>query len=540
MKAVLFCRVSSREQEETGYSLPAQEKLLKTYSEKQGFSIYKVFSISESASGKKQRDIFERMMSYLLNLDIKVIVCEKVDRLTRNFKDAVNIDEWLDADESRQVHLVKDSLVLHKNSRSQEKLNWGIRIIFAKNYIDNLSEEVKKGQKEKISQGWLPTKPPLGYKTVGERGHKIHVIDDTKGHLIRKLFELYGSGNYSLRTVTEEICNLGLRNFSGNKVVKSRIHLILTNPFYIGKIQWNGNIYDGLQEPLIDINLFEEVQKLIKRKNPPKYNKHLFLFKGVIRCDECKGTITWERQKSHNYGHCNHYRECSQRIWVREEELIKQLLPEFEKLQLKNRQLVEWVRIALKESHQNESQFHEASRQELNRRYVQIQQRLDRLYDDKLDGRISTEFYEKKFRQYSTEKDTINSDLAKHTLANNRNFDESIKLYDLAQRSAELFRCAETTHKRDLMKLVFEDIQLRDGKISYTITLPFQLLGKAVEATNSSKAMQFELKSGEIFEPAKKEVNEPNFDKKPTLSPDVLRGRDSNPNKQIQILLSYH
>jgi DNA invertase Pin-like site-specific DNA recombinase len=190
-KCVIFARVSSREQEETGYSLPAQEKLLKQYTERKGFKIDKIFSISESASGKRQRDIFNEMLDYAKRNRLKIIVCEKVDRLTRNFKDAVMIDEWLEKDDERQVHLVKDTLVLHRNSRSQEKLNWGIRILFAKNYIDNLSEEVKKGQKEKIAQGWLPTKPPFGYRTVGEKGHKIHVVDKKTAPIVKRGFELY-------------------------------------------------------------------------------------------------------------------------------------------------------------------------------------------------------------------------------------------------------------------------------------------------------------------------------------------------------------
>jgi len=58
MKSILYCRVSSKEQEETGYSLPAQEKLLSAYSERTGYSVDKVFAISESASGKKQREVF--------------------------------------------------------------------------------------------------------------------------------------------------------------------------------------------------------------------------------------------------------------------------------------------------------------------------------------------------------------------------------------------------------------------------------------------------------------------------------------------------
>ena len=107
MKAILFARVSSREQEETGYSLPAQQKLLEEYAKKNGFQIAKRFSISESARGGSQRTTFNEMLGYVKKNSIKVIVCEKVDRLTRNLKDAVYVNEWINKDADRQVHFVK-------------------------------------------------------------------------------------------------------------------------------------------------------------------------------------------------------------------------------------------------------------------------------------------------------------------------------------------------------------------------------------------------------------------------------------------------
>jgi len=96
MKAVIYTRVSSREQEESEYFLPAQEKLLKEYAKRNGFEIAKIFSISKSASGKRQREIFNQMLSYVKRNDIKIIPSEKADRLTRNLKDAVMIDDWLE------------------------------------------------------------------------------------------------------------------------------------------------------------------------------------------------------------------------------------------------------------------------------------------------------------------------------------------------------------------------------------------------------------------------------------------------------------
>ncbi|MFA7385816.1 MAG: recombinase family protein [Candidatus Paceibacterota bacterium] len=220
MKSILFARVSSREQEETGYSLPSQEKLLKEYNNKKGFNVAKNFSISESASGRNQRKTFNEMLEYVKENNIKIIICEKVDRLTRNLKDAVSINEWINKDSGREVHFVKEGCILNRESKSNEKFIWNIKVSVAQYYIDNLSEEVKKGQKEKIAQGWLPTKPPLGYKTIGERGHKIHIIDDEKSFFIIKMFKYYATGNYSLRELSKKMYEEGLRTKMGNKLVK--------------------------------------------------------------------------------------------------------------------------------------------------------------------------------------------------------------------------------------------------------------------------------------------------------------------------------
>lgn len=505
MKVIIFCRVSSKEQSEQGYSLPAQEKILKAYAERNLFQIERVFSISESASGKKQREIFSEMMDYIQKENIKVIICEKVDRLTRNFKDAVMIDEWLEKDEERQVHLVKDSLVLHKNSRSQEKLNWGIRIIFAKNYIDNLSEEVKKGQKEKVDQGWLPTKPPLGYKTIGDRGHKIHVVDETTAPLIRKMFELYSTGQYSIKYLTKTMYNEGLRNLSGKGVVKSRIHILLQSQFYIGKNVWNDQVYDGKQEPLITKEMFETVQSLLKRRNILVYRKHFFLFKALINCFECGGMITWETKKGHNYGHCHHNHVCTQTIWVKEPDIESQLIKGFENLQVNNPRIAEWIRKALKESHQDQIAYHTTSINELNRRQEQIKQRLDKLYDEKIDEKITEEFYQQKYQQYSLELENVTNSIRKHGSSTLNYFEQGLNIYNLAQRAKEIYSVAQLDQKRQLISQVFDNLLVDKGKLFYKYSAPFNLLATAVEATNkSSKTLEDTVLRGKIFEPNKK------------------------------------
>ena len=125
------------------------------------------------------------MIAFLQKKGITVLICEKTDRLTRSRRDAVVIDEWVRDSSDREVHFAKENFILSRDSRANEKFIWGIKVEVAQYYINNLSEEVRKGQKEKIEQGWLPTKPPLGYKTIGEKGRKTHVIDEELAPLVR-------------------------------------------------------------------------------------------------------------------------------------------------------------------------------------------------------------------------------------------------------------------------------------------------------------------------------------------------------------------
>ena len=94
--AVLWARVSTKEQSEEGYSLDAQVKMLREYASKDNIRILKEFIIPESASGKQERKKFQEMLQYLReNPKIQHILFEKVDRATRNFKDSVRLNDWL-------------------------------------------------------------------------------------------------------------------------------------------------------------------------------------------------------------------------------------------------------------------------------------------------------------------------------------------------------------------------------------------------------------------------------------------------------------
>ena len=480
-KAVVYCRVSSKEQEETGYSLPAQEKLLVEYSERENknFQVIKVFSVAESASGSKQRKVFSEMMEYMRKNKIPVLLCEKVDRLTRNLKEAVMVNDWLAEDDSRSIHFVKQNLVIDKNAKSDEKFRWDIEIVLAKKYISNLSEEVKKGQVEKLAQGWLPTKPPLGYKTIGEKGRKIHVIDDTKALYVRRMFEIYATGNYSTKALVDVMHKEGLRNRAGKKVGKSRIHDLLSNPFYSGKMQWKDEVYPGKQEPLIQKELFEAVQVKLKRKiGTPMYRTHLPVFKAMLRCGECEGTVTWELQKGHWYAHCSHYRQCKQKKYVRQEAVEEQLFPYFDKVAPKTESVVRWLEKALKESHVDEIKYNSSKREELNRIVATADRRIEEAYKDKLDGNMPADVCKKAIDGSTQEKEDALDSLK--TLAETRTayYEAGYAIHELAMKAKDIYSSPKATNddKRLLLSYVFLNNTLQDSKITPNYTLAFDFL----------------------------------------------------------------
>jgi DNA invertase Pin-like site-specific DNA recombinase len=223
-QAVIYARVSSKEQEKEGFSIPAQLKLLKEYAAAHGLAVAQEYIDVETAK-QTGRAAFGEMVAYLkARPSVRVMLVEKTDRLYRNLKDWVTVDE-LDV----EMHFPKEGVVLSRESRSSEKFMHGIKVLMAKNYIDNLSEEARKGMQEKAEQGIWPTKTPLGYRNIiGPDGKKIIANDPSQSPIVAQLFEWYARGDISLKEAARKANAAGLLYpKSGAKLPVSTIHTIL-------------------------------------------------------------------------------------------------------------------------------------------------------------------------------------------------------------------------------------------------------------------------------------------------------------------------
>jgi len=475
MKAVLYARVSSKEQEE-GFSIPAQLKLLKEYARENRLRIVEEFIDAETAK-KAGRTKFNEMVKYFKeHTDIKIVLCEKTDRLYRNFKDYCTIDDL-----NLEIHLVKENEILNKYSKSHQKFIHGIKVLMAKNYIDNLSEEIRKGMNEKVNQGYYPSLAPLGYcnsiKLINGDKVKIIEIDDQTSPTVKKLFELYATGSYSLKDIAEYANKEGLRNKKGNKFVKCTIHKMLKNPIYIGYFRWNNILYKGKHSPIVSKELFDAVQSAFNRHNRPKNPiKHKFAFSGLLTCGKCRCAITSEIKKGkYVYYHCTGYKgKCGNKA-IREEVLIEKFGEIVKKVQIDSN-ILNWLKEALKESHKDEKKYHNSQIDNLQKQYAKYTNRLGRVYEDKLDGIITKEFFEEKYKLWTKEQQDIFALIEKHKNANANYYEQGIKILELTQKLYSVYFQKNPKEKGQLVNLLLSNCTLNDGNLCPTYKKPFNLL----------------------------------------------------------------
>ncbi|HEY4832996.1 MAG TPA: recombinase family protein, partial [Waddliaceae bacterium] len=217
MKAIILARVSSKEQED-GQSIPAQVRRLTEYADKHQLDVIKVFQITESST-KESRKEFEKIIELISkSRECIALIADTVDRVQRGFKESILIEKLL-REGKMELHFLRDRLILDKNSNSTDIMRWDMSVMFAKSYVLQLSDNVKRSLEQARKEGIRAGLAPLGYlNVIDKQGNKDVIPDPEQRHLIVKMFELYVTGQYSYREIMEMMKKLGLKNKQGQPV----------------------------------------------------------------------------------------------------------------------------------------------------------------------------------------------------------------------------------------------------------------------------------------------------------------------------------
>ncbi len=469
MKAVGYVRVSSDEQQKEGFSIPSQVDLLEGYALKNNIDIVHIYEETQTAkqSGRIQ---FNEMLRFLhANKDVNTILVEKTDRLYRNFKDYVTVGET-----EFEIHLVKENEIIGKNATSHQKFIHGIKVLMAKNFIDNLSEETKKGRLRKIQEGYFVGQVPYGYKKLDPR---TTVVDEEKTPFVRRAFELYSEGNLSLDKVRNMLYSEGhIYTGSTPKVSRGQLEFILKNIAYTGVLRFQDAFYEGKHPAIISDELFNKAQRAFKKDNKPQYrDEHAFAFAGMLRCGECGCAVTAEVKKGkYIYYHCTgHNKNCTQKKnYIREEDLITQYDAAVRAVTLGETH-IEYIKLGLKESLRDKAEFSQGEMDRLNNHSRLIKNRLHNLYVDKLDGAVDNDFWIEKKREWEEELENTENLIQAHNAADKKYYDEGVRLLELLKDAYGLYSRQDGSEKRRMLNYLLSNCTLIDKKVSYDYNLPF-------------------------------------------------------------------
>jgi site-specific DNA recombinase len=482
-KAVTYNRVSSKEQQEHGYSPDAQKRVLYGFAKQNTFDVVEEFEEAES-SKQAGRGEFNRMIEYVKKYNIKHIIVEKTDRLQRNFKDYSTIEDLMN-DFGVTIHLVKEAASLSKDSTSQAKFMYGIRTLMAKNYIDNLSEETIKGLNEKVAAGIYPSRAPLGYKNVIDPITKkaIIVIDPDNKPLIEALFRLYATGGYSLNTLIAEVNRLGLTKFMPHdrKLNKTTLSKVLKDMFYMGSFVWGKKRHNGTHELFVNPNEWQKAQGIAAGRNIGKVkqqNTIPFAFKGIFKCAVCGRNVTayLAKGKYPKYT-CTHYETNCTQPAANEEVLhseVQKLVHSVQTSEAGNA----YLKAALKKSLEEKREWHGKGYEGMLQEKAMLNSRLDKIYEDKIDGRITQDFYDKKFKEYTERVEKLTTETANYERANINYYEFGLKILELANNAEKLYEMATPEEKQELLRFLLSNSLLKDRMPIFTLRIPFNLIAK--------------------------------------------------------------
>src|SRR3989338_902367 len=335
------------------------------------------------------------------------------DRLARNSVDGGKI-----------IYLVDTGVIVEMKFPTfwfdpipQGKFMLSIAFSQSKYYVDNLSENIKRGHRNKVKEGIWPQMSPLGYINKNKR----IVPDENIVPLIKKTFEAYATGNFTLRELRDKFNALGLKRKSGKELAVSNYQKLLKNPIYTGLMRYNGEIFEGKHEPIITKKLFDSVQEVMSRKSKP-HSKGLkpFLYRGFFRCGECGCFITTEQQKGHHYLRCTKRKNPCEQKYIREELITSQIRTEIQKVSLPD-DWAKWMIAENDKDRQSEVQSSTLFVQNTKDEIFSIEKKIEKLMTLYLDNSLSLEEYRETKNQLVNQKQLFKEKLSSfEQKANNR------------------------------------------------------------------------------------------------------------------------
>ncbi len=464
-----YVRKSTDTEEKQVLSIESQLEELRVFAAREKLEIASEFVEARTAK-IPGRPIFDQLIARIEEGEANGILAWHPDRLARNSVDGGRIIYLID---TGRLQFLKFPTFWFECT-PQGLFMLSIAFGQSKYFSDNLSENVRRGMRQKLRRGEWPAQAPLGY--LNKKGTGKIVVDPERSRLVRKLFEEFASGKYTVESIKRASWDWGLTARYGKPLVTSQIHSTLANSFYYGLLKYFGETFQGAHEPLISKETFDKAQAIL-RKNKVVHiqRRHEYPFLGLFSCATCGCAITAERQKGHVYYRCTKKRGPCSEPYVREEALSSQIgdallgvaLPDDTYEKMANEWAKEW----------GESRAQRADRKKVAADELAIvKSKLDRLLDAHLSGTVDTPEYLAKKESLLNKKVGIEQRMGKIEGSALSALERTKDFLESAHQAGPRAIDPDQNSKKDFFETIGSNRILKDRKISFSHNMPWTIL----------------------------------------------------------------
>jgi len=397
-----YLRKSSESEERQELSIPAQRKEVQQLATRRGITLARS-PLEEAKSAKAPgRPLFGELMAAVHSGDVDGIVCWKLDRLARNPLDGGAIIWALGEGRLKEIVTVDRTYT----GTADDKMLMSIMFGMATKYSDDLSANVRRGNREALERGLWPGTPKLGY--IRDRDTKQLIPDPERFEKLKELWKLLLGGMAVLDVLRVAREDMMLRTpkrkkSGGHLISRSKLYEVFHDTFYAGLMVRGGESYLGSHEPMISMDEFERAQERINGKANPstKSKEKFFCYRGLLRCGSCDSKLTARNLvkrdgRRYIYYHCwrkeRRFQYCPERS-IREKDLDDQVLEFLRQLTPPTHYLREVAKMARRLTDEQEAAraetktLLEAERDKANKRLVRLRELL-------VDGVLTEEEYQ--------------------------------------------------------------------------------------------------------------------------------------------------
>ena len=491
----IYCRKSSETEDRQVLSIESQTNELTALASRLNLPVEKIFSESQSAK-EPGRPIFNDMMKRVYRGEAKGIICWKLDRLARNPIDGAAVI-WALKQSGIEIMTPNQTYRQGDDNTILMYIEFGM----AQKYIDDLSRNVKRGNKTKLEKGeWLGP-APMGYlnHTNPLTKEKTLIVDKERFPLVRRMWNLLLTQSYSVQQIVSIANNeWGLRTRKtrrqgGKPITMSTGYKIFTNPFYCGLMVRHEGEFSHRYKKMVTLGEFDRIQIILGREGKPRRKSHEFAFTGMIRCGECGCFITAEdkikinkgngRIHDYTYYHCTKRKrgiKCSQ-LYLEAKKLEKQIDNYLKKIQI-DEGFENWAISYLRAKNNKEIDDRTARYKNLQEAYNQSQKELDNLTQMRYRELITDEEYVRERNRFRIEIMKIKEKLGDTEHRAESWLALSEKVFNYACHARDWFKEGDLKTKKQILEAIGSNLVLKGKKLRLEFKKPFFIIEKGLNA----------------------------------------------------------